>query len=75
MKIGLVQRRTFEALKWAKGSPMRIALNKNALTSEYLPSYKYLYSVFDDGHKISSESFRTKAEAMAAKEADEREQG
>jgi hypothetical protein len=42
MGIPIVKRRTFEARKYPKGSPERIKLNENPLTSEYMTSYKYL---------------------------------
>lgn len=54
-----VHRRTFEALKHPKGSPERERLNCDELTSEYMPSYRYV--VMDDG--IREASFRTKKEA------------
>lgn len=50
-------RRTFEASKHPKDSEERARLNLSALTSEYMPSYRYWT---DD-----SRTFRTKAEADA----------
>lgn len=58
-----VKRRTFEAKKHPKGSEERAALNCNALTSEYMTSYRYCL-VDDDGK--THRSFVTKAEAEAA---------
>lgn len=52
-----VIRRTFEAANHPKGSDERARLNENAVTSEYMPSYRYTTS---DGR-----SWRTKAEAQA----------
>ena len=37
-----IVRRTFEAKKYPKNSPERTRLNKDNITSEYLPSYKYV---------------------------------
>jgi hypothetical protein len=48
-----VVRRTFEAAKFPKGSPERVALNGDWLTSEYMPSYKYGL-LEDDGTKPRS---------------------
>jgi hypothetical protein len=36
-----VVRRTFEAKKYPKGSEDRARLNRDGLTSEYMPSYRY----------------------------------
>lgn len=55
-----VIRRTFEAKKHPKGSPERTRLNMDAVTSEYLPSYRYQVV----GRRFGS-AFRTKAEAQA----------
>lgn len=52
-----VIRRTFEAAQYPKGSEERARLNRDARTSEYMTSYRYMTS---DG-----ESFRTKGEALA----------
>ena len=51
-----VVRRTFEASKHPKGSEERARLNRDARTSEYMPSYRYMTS---DG-----KSHRTKALAQ-----------
>ena len=56
-----VVRRTFEALKFSKGSPERDRLNQDWITSEYLPSYRYGVRN-DDGSKTPF-TYRTKAEA------------
>jgi hypothetical protein len=37
-----VTKRTFEAKNHLVGSAERDALNRNSLTSEYMPSYKYV---------------------------------
>lgn len=57
-----VAKRTFEAMKHPKGSPERDALNQDALTSEYMTSYKYCVRN-DDGSK-SNLFCRTKAQAL-----------
>jgi hypothetical protein len=57
-------RRTFEAAKHPPGSEERAQLNRDARTSEYMPSYRYLTS---DGR-----SWRTKKEAALAVELAER---
>jgi hypothetical protein len=57
-----IKRRTFEALNHPKGSPERNRLNESVLTSEYMPSYKY---VLISGMHFST--FRTKREAENAK--------
>lgn len=36
-----IVKRTFEAKKYPKNSLKRKELNKNTITSEYMPSYKY----------------------------------
>ena len=59
----IVKRRTFEAAKHAKGSNERAQLNLSSLTSEYMPSYKYV--VCDDDGQPTPFSYRTKAEAEA----------
>lgn len=53
-------RRTFEAKKQPKGSVQRKKLNKSALTSEYMPSERYI--VYYGGQPFSR-SFITKKEA------------
>ncbi len=52
----MITRRTFEALKHPEGSEERARLNCSPVTSEYMPSYRYLAA---DGRQ-----FRTKAEAQ-----------
>lgn len=42
-----IKKRTFEALKYPKGSPERDKLNENVLTSEYYKSLKF--AVFING--------------------------
>ena len=53
--------RTFEALKFPKGSPERTRLNEDWLTSEYMPSHGYGVRN-DDGNHLPF-TYRTKAEA------------
>jgi len=57
-----IKRRTFEALKHPKGSPERERFNASVLTSEYMPSYRY---VLISGMHFNT--FRTKREAEDAK--------
>lgn len=52
-------KRTFEALKYPKGSPERIKLNEKSETSEYMPSYKY-----DVETDVGCRAFRSKKEAV-----------
>ena len=59
-----IYRRTFEAAKHPKGSEERARLNCDALTSEYMPSYRYQTS---DGR-----THRTKREAALHAELAER---
>ena len=54
-----VMKRTFEALNYPEGSAQRIELNKNTLTSEYLPSYKYCVTGENFSHAC-----RTRKEAQ-----------
>ena len=66
-----VLRRTFEAKKFPEGSAERAKFNEDALTSEYMPSYKYLLrkpALMSDGtphpnQKWNTRQFKTKAEA------------
>lgn len=60
MKKFLILKRTFEALKYPKGSEERNLLNISASTSEYMTSYKYV--AITDGF---SKSCKTKSEAEA----------
>jgi len=55
-----VTRRTFEAKQHPKDSDERRRLNCNPITSEYMPSYKYV--LCEDG-KPTPFTYRTKAEA------------
>ena len=57
----LVKRRTFEALKYPKGSDERVRLNLDWLTSEYMPSYRYGLRNADGSY--TPYTYRTKAEA------------
>ena len=54
-------KRTFEALKFPKGSPERAKLNEDWLTSEYMPSHGY--GVRNDDGSHLPYTYRTKAEA------------
>ncbi len=66
-------RRTFAAKNHPAGSPERAELNKDVLTSEYMPSYKFLVRrpfTMSDGtphptQKHIDETFPTKAAAAA----------
>jgi len=53
-------KRTFEALKHAKGTAQRDALNCDAKTSEYMPSYKW---IVEDKDGLTRD-FRTKQDAV-----------
>jgi hypothetical protein len=71
--MGEVLRRTFEAQKHPKGSADRARLNLDPLTSEYMPSHRYLLrtpALMSDGtpnpvQKFYDNTYRTKAEAEA----------
>lgn len=62
-----VVRRTFEAKKHPPGSAERAKLNESAITSEYLPSYRYLVVsaaiAANYGPTCGAKQFRTKREA------------
>ena len=59
-----IQRRTFAANVWPKGSKERHEYNDFALTSEYYPSKKWLLTGHtEDGTETTSLVFRTKAAA------------
>jgi hypothetical protein len=58
----IVIRRTFDALKFPKGSAERDRLNLDWRTSEYMPSHRYGI-VENDGAKTPF-TFRKKAEAL-----------
>ncbi len=57
----IVKRRTFEAKKHPKGSPERAKLNLSSLTSEYMPSYRYV--ACENSGERTPFTFRTKREA------------
>lgn len=57
----MIHKRTFEALKHPKGSAERTELNKSAITSEYMPSYKY--QRIGENYSLA---YRTKREAEEA---------
>jgi hypothetical protein len=63
-----VVKRTFEALKYPKGSQDRVRLNGDWLTSEYMTSYRYGVRKDDGGH--TPFTYRTKAEAEARAKAE-----
>ena len=54
-------KRTFEAARHPKGSAERARLNLSSLTSEYMPSYKYV--LVDENGKATPWTCRSKAEA------------
>lgn len=68
-----IHRRTFEAAKHPPGSPERVQLNLDPLTSEYMPSYRYLIrepARMSDGtpnpaQAFHNRTFRTKTEGQA----------
>lgn len=62
-----VARRTFEAKKFPKGSHERARLNLDALTSEYMPSYRYVGydGTSQPSGRPNQQSFRTRGEADA----------
>lgn len=70
--MGEIIRRTFEASKHPAGSAERIELNKDARTSEYQTSYRYLLRrpfLMSDGsphptQRYIDRAFRTKSEAQ-----------
>lgn len=63
-----VVRRTFEALKFPKGSTERDRLNLDWLTSEYMTSHRYGVRASDGGHTPFTYRTKAEAEARAAKE-------
>jgi hypothetical protein len=58
-----VLKRTFEAAKHPKGSAERARLNLASLTSEYMPSYRYLVDDSERSPRNSPDTFRTKGDA------------
>jgi hypothetical protein len=71
-----ILRRTFEAAKYPKGSEERARLNCDAVTSEYMTSYRYAVRrpfTMSDGTPHPTQpylidTYRTKAEAVRAAE-------
>lgn len=69
----IAQRRTFEAAQHGKESEERARLNRDALTSEYMPSHRYIVkepALMSDGRQNPTQqffnhTFRTKGEAEA----------
>ena len=62
----MIYKRTFEALKYAKGSKEREELNKSNITSEYQTSHKYARNeTLPTGNKVFL-TYRTKREAEQA---------
>ena len=61
-----IARRTFEAKKFPKGSEARKRLNRNPITSEYIPSEKFI--VFKNKRQYAS--YRTLSLAKHAVEVD-----
>lgn len=54
-----ITKRTFEALKYPKGSQKRIELNENIITSEYQQDYRYVLEIGD----YQLIAFKTRSEA------------
>lgn len=54
-----IKKRTFEALKHPEGSPERIKLNEELITSEYQQDYKYIIEVGN----YQLHAFKTRKEA------------
>jgi len=67
MKYSGPHSRTFEASKHAKGTPERDRLNNQVLTSEYMPSYKFVVCEYRNCvvQPVIEHSFKSKAEAQA----------
>lgn len=69
----ILARRTFGALEYPKGSPSRMLLNENALTSEYYTSHKWIVLepfLMSDGtphptQKNFASTFKIKKDAIA----------
>lgn len=61
-----VKRRTFVAKKMVAGSEERAKANRDPLTSEYYPGYRYLlYCYSADGSVAWTQQFATKLKAEA----------
>jgi hypothetical protein len=58
-----LKRRTFQAQEFPPGSKERAELNKSSVTSEYLPSYRYV--LCDDQASTTPTLYRSKREATA----------
>ena len=63
MKQAYLYKRTFEAKEHEKGSRMRVLLNQNPVTSEYMTSYKYILKFGDKG-LYYERTFCMKSEAI-----------
>jgi hypothetical protein len=69
--LAVIHRRTFEAARHPVGAPLRAALNRDAVTSEYMTSQRYLVRrrfLMSDGtphptQEFIDTTFRTKLEA------------
>jgi len=59
----IVRKRTFKANLYPTGSENRRVLNLSGITSEYMPSYKYV--VCENDGTITPFNYRTKREAEA----------
>ncbi len=59
-----VLRRTFAARAYPPGSAERARLNRNTMTSEYMPSHRYALAAEISGAVLYI--YRTKAEAVEA---------
>ena len=58
-----IMKRTFEAKYFARDSVERAKLNNSSVTSEYMPSYKYV--ICNDDGTTTPFTYRTKTEAVA----------
>ena len=58
-----ITKRTFKAKQFPKGSIKRKLLNRDNVTSEYLPSYKWSVKGYEGKVERTSTSFPTKKQA------------
>lgn len=66
MSSATVHRRTFEAAQFPEGSEERARLNLHTLTSEYMPSYRYV--VLGGQHDRRATRTKTEAESLVSQE-------
>ena len=64
-----IRKRKFDALNYPYGSEERAKMNEDVLTSEYMPSYKYVLFAYHaetdtQCEYVSKYNFRTKKEAV-----------